>query len=119
MRRRASLWPLTSFSRTRRKRTTSAKDAIRRIESGDAFDTILCDLMMPEMTGMDVYHRIAKHDPAAARLIVFMTGGAFTPRTKRFLDEIPNERIHKPFHPAALEDLVRRVASGPDATDAR
>jgi hypothetical protein len=42
---------------------------------------------------------------------VFVTGGAFTPAGREFLERVPNERIRKPFDPAAIRQLVRQVAS--------
>ena len=35
--------------------TSDARDALASIESGERFDVIVCDLMMPDMTGMDLY----------------------------------------------------------------
>jgi PAS domain S-box-containing protein len=72
------------------------------------FDVILCDLMMPEITGMDVFERVREARPGLERRIVFMTGGAFTPRGREFLDTVPNEQLDKPFEVGALRDVVAR-----------
>jgi hypothetical protein len=40
--------------------------------------------------------------------MIFVTGGAFTPAAKAFLDSVANERIDKPFEPAAVRALVER-----------
>ncbi|HYX92860.1 MAG TPA: response regulator, partial [Myxococcaceae bacterium] len=85
---------------------TSARDAIGRIVRGERFDVILCDLMMPEMTGMDLYAEFVRFAPDQAKKLVFMTGGAFTSRAREFLDRVRNPRIEKPFDAAALRALV-------------
>ena len=82
-------------------------EALARLAAGDTFDLILCDLMMPELTGMDVYAALMERNPQQARQIVFITGGAFTPRTKAFLDEVQSLRIEKPFDFMALQALIR------------
>jgi signal transduction histidine kinase len=70
------------------------------------YDLILCDLLMPELTGMDVYEELARMRPGAEQRIVFMTGGAFTPRAQTFLATVPNQTLYKPFTPDQLLQLV-------------
>jgi CheY-like chemotaxis protein len=60
---------------------TSAKEALLRLDGGELFDLILCDLMMPEMSGMDLHRRLLQSAPDQAAKITFMTGGAFTENT--------------------------------------
>jgi hypothetical protein len=38
--------------------------------------------------------------------VVFMTGGAFTPRAQLFLDSVENRVIEKPFDLRAIQALV-------------
>jgi CheY-like chemotaxis protein len=83
-----------------------ATDAVELLRSGQRFDVILCDLMMPQMSGVDFYHEISQQAPDQAKVVVFLTGGAFTPRARRFLDEVPNRRLEKPFGPEQLRSLV-------------
>ena len=64
---------------------TSARDAIERVFKGERFDIILCDLMMPEVTGMDLHAELVRFAPEQAEKMVFMTGGAFTSRSSRVL----------------------------------
>jgi PAS domain S-box-containing protein len=86
---------------------TRARDAIARLESGEEFDVILCDLMMPEMTGMELYAEIRRILPALLDRIVFLTGGAFTPRAQAFLEEVPNPRLEKPVDMRTLRAMIR------------
>jgi signal transduction histidine kinase len=82
------------------------REALALIEAGQRFDVIVCDLMMPEMTGMDFHAELARVAPAQAAAIVFLTGGAFTPNSQQFLDAIENERIEKPFQASYLRAVI-------------
>jgi PAS domain S-box-containing protein len=88
---------------------TSAKAVLDEVAAADGFDLLLCDLMMPEMTGMELHARLREVAPALAERTVFLTGGAFTPAAREFLASVPNPRIEKPFEPDALRALVDRV----------
>lgn len=75
-----------------------------------AYDVILCDLIMPEMTGMDVYRAALQRATPMHDRIVFMTGGAFTQRARDFLESVPNLRIEKPFELGHLERTIYEAA---------
>lgn len=87
---------------------TSAKEALGKL-GGERFDLILCDLMMPGMTGMDLHARLQELAPDQTAKLVFMTGGAFTENAQAFLAGLPNESIAKPFKSAKLRELVDRL----------
>ena len=87
----------------------SGREALGSILGGAELDLILCDLMMPDMTGMDLYAELKRLDhPAFARL-VFMTGGAFTAEARAFLASVPNVRLDKPFNLRAVRDLLNAL----------
>jgi two-component system cell cycle sensor histidine kinase/response regulator CckA len=86
---------------------TQGREAIDLVLGGERFDVILCDLMMPQMTGMDVHAELSRAAPELVDRIVFMTGGAFTPSAQRFLDTVPNQRFEKPFVTQSLRAMVR------------
>jgi signal transduction histidine kinase len=86
---------------------TTATEAYRLLEGGAEFDLILCDLMMPEMSGMDLYRHLRKLAPDQTKKFVFMTGGAFTTDASRFLAQISNPSIEKPIRASKLRSLVR------------
>ena len=90
---------------------THAARGLARLEAGESFDVVLCDLMMPEMTGMDLFHRVVARAPAYASRIVFMTGGAFTRSAVEFLQGLPNPCLEKPFELQALRSTVTAVAA--------
>jgi DNA-binding NtrC family response regulator len=86
----------------------SAKEARDRLTAGEQFDVVLCDLLMPEMTGMDLHEQLSTALPDLARRMVFMTGGAFTPRAREFLNQIHNPVLEKPID---LDQLRRQIAA--------
>jgi len=89
---------------------TDATAALEILER-EEFDLILCDLLMPHVTGMDLYAELAKRHPGREARVVFMTGGAFTPRAAQFLSKVDNARIEKPFDLMAIRKLVRELAA--------
>jgi CheY-like chemotaxis protein len=89
--------------------TTSAAKGLQILSRDGPFAVILCDLMMPERTGMDVYAELVRTHPEHARRMVFLTGGAFSPETNAFLDQVPNERIVKPFDAKQFHASLQRA----------
>jgi len=87
----------------------SGEAALAAIDSPRPFDAILCDLMMPGMTGMELHDVLAQRLPALAERMVFITGGAFTQAAEAFLDRVASRRMDKPFDPRALQALVRTL----------
>jgi signal transduction histidine kinase len=89
-----------------------AAEAIQKLTAGERFDVIVCDLMMPEMTGVELHARLLLVAPEQAARMIFLTGGALSPSVHSFLDELPNLLIEKPFDPIALRATINeRVAS--------
>ena len=89
----------------------SAKVALELFGEGQRFDVVLCDLMMPQITGFELFARLNDVDPKQAARVVFMTGGAFTPTARAFLDSSPNHRIEKPFDVQELRALVNGLVT--------
>jgi signal transduction histidine kinase len=88
---------------------TSPLEAQARLLGGERFDVILCDLMMPELSGMELFQSLARGAPELASKMVFLTGGAFTPQTREFLATVKNRRVDKPFSPEDLRGLVQSL----------
>jgi PAS domain S-box-containing protein len=76
------------------------------------FDVVLCDLMMPDILGMDLHAWLVEQDAALARRVVFLTGGTFTPRAQEYLDATGNPVLSKPLPRdqlvAAIQDVLER-----------
>jgi len=89
---------------------SSGREALELLQRDDRFDAVLCDLIMPAVTGMDLHEELSRTRPALAERMIFMTGGTFTPRTREFLGKVPNPTLDKPFDLSALHALLRRRA---------
>ncbi|EAU66691.1 response regulator, partial [Stigmatella aurantiaca] len=72
---------------------------------------VLCDLMMPDLNGMDVYERVCESKPELAGRFIFITGGSFTPRAREFLETIPEQWIEKPFDEQQLHRVIEKALS--------
>jgi DNA-binding NtrC family response regulator len=84
---------------------STVAEAKARLSRGPAFDAVLCDLMLTDGTGMDLFAWLERHQPALAPKVVFMSGGAFTTEANEFLARVSNKRLEKPFTPRQLRDL--------------
>ncbi|WNG21204.1 ATP-binding protein [Cystobacter fuscus] len=89
-----------------------AQAALAWMEQGQPWDLILCDVMMPEMTGMEFHEALAQRMPERVRDIIFITGGAFTATAREFLARVDNARLDKPFDLEALCALVEARLGG-------
>ncbi|HEY1906227.1 MAG TPA: response regulator [Myxococcaceae bacterium] len=85
--------------------------ALELIETG-RFDAVLCDILMPHMTGLELHALLSATRPEVAGRMVFLTGGVFDGRAERFLEDNARWCMGKPFDPGALLALVAgRIAS--------
>jgi CheY-like chemotaxis protein len=87
----------------------SGREALEALRTTNGFDAILCDLLMPEMTGMDLHQEIAKSFPGLERRMIFMTGGAFTQRAREFLSQVANPYLSKPFDLQKVSDALAQL----------
>jgi PAS domain S-box-containing protein len=97
---------------------TSAREGLAKLDA-EEFDVIFCDLMMPGMSGIELYERVRTERPGLEQRIVFMTGGAFTARAAEFLASVDNLRVEKPFSLGLIESIVRDMAAGGGSRAAR
>lgn len=81
-------------------------EALELVEH-ETFDVVFCDLMMPDMTGMDVYDELVRRQPALAAKVTFITGGATTDRARAYAQQFATRLIRKPFDPARVDEAVR------------
>jgi PAS domain S-box-containing protein len=79
-----------------------------RIRSGERFDAILCDIVMPGMSGIELHHLLREVAPAQADAIIFITGGAF-PEGRAFLEGVANPVLEKPFDTPAVRRAIRAL----------
>jgi CheY-like chemotaxis protein/two-component sensor histidine kinase len=72
------------------------------------FDVILCDLHMPDISGMELHQKLAESRPATAARMIFMTGGTFSERSREFLSRVSNPCIDKPIDFSRLRELLAK-----------
>lgn len=83
---------------------SNGAEALAKLSAGERFDAVLCDLMMPGMSGRELFEQF----PSRLRgRTAFVTGGAVTESARDFLARVPNRKIAKPF---TSEDLQLVVA---------
>lgn len=85
----------------------SAREALTLIGAGQRYDVILCDVMMPQMTGIELHTELGRLAADQQERMIFVTGGTFTPKARAFFDKAPNALIEKPFNLRNLRAVVR------------
>jgi two-component system cell cycle sensor histidine kinase/response regulator CckA len=80
------------------------------LDPEQSFDVVLCDLMMPGLSGSDLFLEACRQRPELASRFVFMTGGAFTEGGRAFLEKLGASVLAKPFDPAQVLRRVEEVA---------
>ena len=84
-------------------------EALARLAEDPHFDAIICDLMMPEVDGKSFYETVQGEHPRLADRIVFMSGGAFTPRLRKFAASVSNPVLQKPVTRDHLESMLALI----------
>ena len=92
---------------------SSARTALEQLRAGAHFDILLSDLMMPDVSGMDLFHTLLLEQPPLARRMIFMTGGTFTEVMQCFLAELGTEPLLKPFGREVVFDRIAAQLSTP------
>jgi nitrogen-specific signal transduction histidine kinase/CheY-like chemotaxis protein len=88
--------------------TTDARQALELLAAGQRFDLILCDVRMPEMTGVDFYARLEADNAAQASRVVLMSGG-FPRHPGKPPMQLPRPLLEKPFRVAQVLSLMREA----------
>lgn len=102
---------LTAYRRMMRRfhdieTATGGREAQSVLERDRRFDVVLCDLLMPYFSGMDLHREVRARWPELAKRFVFVTGDAFTPAARRFLEESGCTWIEKPIDPDLLLQMI-------------
>jgi CheY-like chemotaxis protein len=91
-----------------------AGEALSVILAGDRFDLILCDLMLPQVTGMDFHEHVGAVAPELLERILFTTGGAYTAEAQAFLARPGIRHESKPFPPLPrFRAMIREYLARP------
>jgi PAS domain S-box-containing protein len=87
--------------------TASGAEALAILERGRAIDLLLSDLVMPGLSGLDLYRALRRQRPALKGLI--MTGYALVKAGYAAFQEEGVDWIQKPFEIEQLADKVRAL----------
>jgi len=95
--------------------TTLSRRALVMIER-TAYDCVIADVKMPELSGQELYSRVCTIRPEMARRFIFITGDIDGEDTREFLDQSRCSYFMKPFN---LERLTAAVdlLTGAKASD--
>jgi two-component system, cell cycle sensor histidine kinase and response regulator CckA len=85
-----------------------AEDALALLQQGALFDVIVCDLLMPSMSGMDLYRQLGQQAPELARRMIFLSGGSNTALGRDAFGDIPNLILQKPPSRGELLSAIDR-----------
>ena len=87
----------------------SSDDAFNRLLSSSPPEIVVCDVVMPGLSGADIYRRAVLLDPRWANRFVFITGAASTPSVAEFLNTLNVRVFHKPVAADRLLDILKQM----------
>ena len=87
---------------------TNGADGVRQVIANE-FDAIICDMVMPNLTGDMFYKAVERTKPHLCRRFVFMTGYRSDPRWEDFIRKIDGIMLWKPFPLSNLLTALRTV----------
>ena len=88
-----------------------SRQALDLLRHDTDFMVILCDLLMPELTGMDLFRIVERELPQLAPRFIFMTAGNYLTEAADFLDQIDNRQLAKPISPSQLRQVLEETVS--------
>jgi CheY-like chemotaxis protein len=86
----------------------SGADALAVIAVGRPYDLVLCDVMLCDMTGVELLSRLRRDHPGQAQRLVFMARRQLSPVLQHLLDGVPNLCIEVPLDMDGLRALIER-----------
>ncbi|MFK7985062.1 MAG: ATP-binding protein [Sandaracinaceae bacterium] len=83
--------------------------ALDLFAAGAVFDLVLCDVMMPNVSGTEVHEVVRNRYPHLMSRLVFMSGGTYTEQAQAFRDQMENRFIQKPLSLVELKEVVQAM----------
>ena len=90
----------------------SVQDALEALENDSRVDAIVCDVMMPNLGGADLYQAIQERFPELSSRVIFMTGGTLVDRVYKIISASKRPVLEKPFDLDVLQRLVAELRQG-------
>ena len=91
---------------------TSGREGLELLLAGPPPDLILCDMMMPDVSGVGVYEALRRDRPELCDRFVFMTGAVFSEASLQFVAGPEAHRLQKPFGPGEVQQLLASLKRG-------
>jgi signal transduction histidine kinase len=89
-----------------------ARTALDIIEKAERFDVMVCDVVMPDMDGLQLYEKVRERDPSLAERTLFFSGGLQSQALEQALVDTGRTVLGKPTSMRELARKIRRVAAG-------
>ena len=86
---------------------TSGVEGLKLVMMGE-FDIILCDMMMPNLSGDMFYLAVERTKPHLCKRFIFMTGHKGDPKIDAFIRKVRGLMLWKPFE---LHDLQAAITA--------
>jgi PAS domain S-box-containing protein len=88
-----------------------ALSAIRGAEARGGFHAVICDLLMPGMTGIELFEITSREFPELAPRFIFMSGGLSLTEPRNFSSRVSNRIIEKPFDLSQIRKALREIVT--------
>jgi signal transduction histidine kinase/ActR/RegA family two-component response regulator len=85
------------------------KAALEKLARAD-YDVVLCDVMMPGLSGLEVYRQVRLENETLASRFVFATGGLFNQELSETVQRLSNMIVEKPFDAKTLRRVIEAAA---------
>jgi len=88
------------------------REALRRLQAGEPFDAVVCDIVMPHLTGDQLFVRMMETRPELEERFTFMSGGLRSSGRESRVDGLGRPVLEKPFDVKVLRDMVKALVDG-------
>jgi two-component system NtrC family sensor kinase len=85
--------------------TASGKEALARMRE-DAFDAVIVDMRMPDLSGEQLFGELKSRDPSYADRVIFTTGQLVDDSVRNFLASTGRPCVPKPFEFTAFDQVL-------------
>jgi CheY-like chemotaxis protein len=96
----------------------SGAEALAVIAMGRPYDLILCEVMLRDMTGVELLSQLWQDHPGQAQRLVFLTKRPVSPVLQYLLDGVSNLCIESPVDMDGLRALIERRTRIPSSGSA-
>jgi CheY-like chemotaxis protein len=90
----------------------SGAQALRRLLSDKPPDVVICDMVLPDVSGVEVYRRAVAAEPTYRQRFAVATGAGSVPEVATFLSTFSGPVLYKPVEAAQLTAAVRACLAG-------